>query len=221
MRKMHYKLLSYPLNGKTPIYGKKYFFRSKAERQIKKGDTCNTFVLTFLNHCGTHIDAPRHFFNRGRPIAEFNIKELIFSRPFMIDLPKPSNGLIKKEDLENISKCDILLIRTGFYKFRRLDKYIFQNPGISAEAADSIRRRYPFVRAIGIDSISISGYQNRPEGRQAHRILLTKNGYLGKPLLLIEDMNLARLIPALKKIYVVPLFMEKIDSAPCTVIGEY
>ncbi len=221
MLKDNYKLLSYPLNEKIPVYGKKYSFQIKEERQIKKNDTCNTFMLSFLNHSGTHIDAPRHFFTRGKPIAKFNIKELIFSRPFILNLSKNSDELITEKDLRRIKKCDLLLIKTGFYKFRRSDRYIFHNPGFSAQAADFIRKEYPYIQAIGIDTISISSYQNRPEGRQAHRILLTNNVYPGKPLLLIEDMDLSVCTLPLKKVFVAPLFIEKVDSAPCTVIAEF
>lgn len=217
---MNYRLLSYPFNEKTPIYGKRYSFQIKKERQIKKNETCNTFMLSFLNHSGTHIDAPRHYFNHGCPVGKLDISELVFYRPFIIDLHQKNDELIVKEDLKKITRCDILLLRTGFYKFRRLDKYIFHNPGISVEAAEFIRREHPYIKAIGIDTISISGFQNRPEGRQAHKILLTRNGYPGKPVLLIEDMNLADYSRLIKKIYVVPLFVEKIDSAPCTVIAE-
>jgi len=214
-------LLSYPLNEKTPIYGKKYAFQIKEERQIRKKDTCNTFTLSFSNHSGTHIDAPRHCFNNGRCLEQYDINELIFNRPHILNLRKGKNELITGDDLKGISKCDILLIRTGFYKLRGLNEYIFHNPGFSAQAANFIREKCPWIKAIGIDTISISGYQNRPEGRQAHRILLTNSGYPGKPLLLIEDMDLSAGSLSLKKVFVVPLYVKKIDSAPCTVIGEF
>jgi len=216
-----YKLLSYPLNEKVALYGGDTTFQIKKRKQIRNGDSCNTFELNFMNHSGTHIDAPFHFYNSGRSIGEYGIGELIFSKPFVLHCSKKQNELIIKEDLLCLRRCDILLIKTSFFRYRQRKRYIFHNPGISAQAADFIRQKHPYVRAIGIDTISISSYQNRQEGRQAHRIFLKKRGYSTGPVVLVEDMDLSGSLGNLKKVYVMPLFVEKIDSAPCTVIGEF
>lgn len=220
MLKRKYKLLSYLISEETPIYGGGSF-QIRQEKQIKKGDSSNTFRLDFISHSGTHIDTPQHYFNNGRPIEKYNINELIFNRPHLINLPKNQDELITKKDLRGLKKCDILLIKTGFFKFRQLNIYIFHNPGFSHDAAKFIRENYPDIRAIGIDTISISGYQNRTEGRLAHKALLTARKYNYRPVLLIEDMDLSGDCRSLKKIYVAPLFVKEIDSAPCTIIGEF
>lgn len=223
MKKKNYKLLSYFLGRNTPLYGKTKSILIKPDREIKKGDSCNTTMVTFSNHSGTHIDAPRHFYYNGRSISDFSISELIFNSPLVLECPKKENELIVSSDLRAIKKCDLLLIRTGFYRYRNNNKYRIHNPGISSEAAIYIRRKHPYVRTIGIDAISISAFQKREEGREAHKILLKSNGPYGQPICVIEDMDLSKNLKKLKKVYVAPLFLKDrdIDSMPCTIIGEF
>ena len=72
----------------------------------------------------------------------------------------------------------------------------------------------------GIDWISISPYQDRELGREAHRVFLDQKGR-NNPVLLIEDMDLSCDLTKLRELWVLPLRVEKIDSAPCTVIGGF
>ncbi len=215
-----FKLLSYPLSEKTPLYGETKSVIVEAEKQISKGDSCNTFYLKFSNHSGTHIDSPNHFYENGRSLSQYSIEEFIFTKPFLLDIEIGEGQLITSKFLKNIPTCDLLLIRSGFYKYRNLEKYKFNNPGISVEAAKTIRENYPDIRAIGVDFISISSYSHREEGRQSHRILLDPCYHKNSPILLIEDMNLSDDLAGLKKVFAVPIFFEGVDSMPCTVIGE-
>ncbi|MEW6482576.1 MAG: cyclase family protein [bacterium] len=129
--------------------------------------------------------------------------------------------IVKPEELKGILDCDLLMIRTGFFKFRQSDIYRLNNPGISSLSAEWLRRKHPHIKAIGIDSISVSSFQHREEGRRTHQILLAEQGYPGCPMLLIEDMDLSFNNGKLLKVYVVPLMLEGVDSMPCSVIGEY
>ena len=209
------------MSERTPLYGDTEPLRIRQDKTLSNGDPCNTATLTFSNHSGTHIDAPKHFYQNGRSIAEYRIEELIYKKPQIIDCLKNENELIRIDDLLMISDCDLLLIRTGFFKYRSEDRYRTNNPGISPEAAEWLRREHPNIRAIGIDAISITAFQSREEGRKAHRILLNNDGYPGQPVLLIEDMDLSFEADKISKVYVAPLFIEGIDSISCAVIGEY
>lgn len=216
-----YKLLSYVLNERTPSYGDSSHLSIRYDRKMAENDSCNTATISLSNHLGTHIDAPKHFDQNGRAIASYSIDELIFDKPQIIDCPKKENEFVKKEDLNSMSDCNLLLIRTGFYKLRSDKRYCLNNPAISAEAAEYLRKEHPHIKAIGIDSLSVAPFQSREEGRKTHRILLNDKGYSGQPMLLIEDMDLSFSESKLVKVYVAPLFVEGVDSMPCTVIGEF
>ncbi len=81
-----------------------------------------------------------------------------------------------------------------------------------------LRKELKFIKAIGIDTISITAFQRKEEGRSAHKILLKKSNS-GRPMLIIEDLNLSMEYANFSRIFAIPIFIKGIDSAPCTVIG--
>ncbi len=217
-------LLSYPLNSQTPLYGDTPPIEIFPDKRINIGDSCNTSFIKFHNHSGTHIDAPHHFWDVGKSIADYSLDDLVFSNIVLVDCPKNPKEMIVPTDLSKfeaeILKADIILFRTGFWKRREEKTYQLENPGISVEAAQLIRKKYPNIRCVGLDTISVSSYSNRDIGRITHRTLLQKGEFEGDPIFLIEDLNLSSPeLGSLEKLIVAPLFIEGIDSAPCTVIG--
>ena len=221
---MAYLLLSYTIDENTPLYGSTPAPAITPHSQIARGDSSNTVILSIHNHTGTHVDAPRHFVNDGKTISEYSLGELVFEHPVMVDCHKDDATLITQDDLQHASyllqKSDCLLLRTGFGKFRDEERYRTHNPGIAPETISWIRRDYPNIRCVGIDSISISSFQHRDVGREAHKSAFIEQSGLGKPLLLIEDMNLGIMSNnEFKKIIVLPWQMDGLDSAPCSVMA--
>lgn len=225
----NYLKLSYNITADAPLYPGTDPVITKVSKAISMGDSCNTFVITFSNHIGTHIDVPKHFFESGRAISDYSLKELIFTKPLIIDCPKQTEEIIGIDDLEkaiNSTDFDLLLIRTGFQKYRsdsnqnveNFDIYSCKNPCLSPKAAGWLRNNFSNIRAIGIDCISIASYAHRDLGRETHRVLL-ENTAKGSPVLIIEDLNLSNQINHFEEVIVAPLYIEDIDSAPCTVIG--
>jgi len=76
------------------------------------------------------------------------------------------------------------------------------------------------LKEVGIDWISISSYQNRLVGRNAHRAFLDPKGR-NSPIAIIEDMDLSGNLSKLKQLFVFPLRLKSLDSAPCTAIGGF
>lgn len=219
-----YEILSYPINAATPMYGSAPGPVVLPFSQIANGDISNSHTISLFNHTGTHIDAPRHFIDKGKPISGYALDELIFYHPVIVDCPKEGAELITKDDLKNalnqLQISDCLLLRTGFGRFRNEDRYRTHNPGIAPETIRWIREDFPSIRCIGIDSISISSFQYRNEGREAHRAAFIEHPQLGEPLLLIEDMKLDE-VPEerLGALIVLPWQIDGLDSAPCNIIA--
>ena len=222
---MKYMLLSHTIDENTPLYGNTPKPRILTHSRISEGDSSNTAILSIHNHTGTHIDAPNHFVDNGKAISEYALDELVFKDPVIIDCPKDGASLIIPEDLQHAShmlqKSDCLLLRTGFGQFRDEEKYRTHNPGIAQDTILWIRKKYPNIRCIGVDTISISSFQHRTVGREAHKAAFAIETGLGKPLLLIEDMNLDVLSNSeLKHVIVFPWQINNIDSTPCSVLAE-
>jgi len=217
--------LSYPVSAETPTYGDLPKPKIMSHSSIAAGGTSNTYAITIYNHTGTHVDAPAHFVPNGRRISDYSPEELIFRRPLLVDILKGPGEWVEEENMKKMVElkgADCLLIRTGFGALRSQDIYRTYNPGVSPEAILWLRRKFRMIRCMGIDSISISGFQDRTRGRMAHFVAFEKRDGLGEPLLLIEDMNLAVLKSGKKiqKILVAPWLIAGVDSVPCTVLAE-
>ncbi len=193
--------------------------------QISKGNGYNTYIIKVENHSGTHVDAPKHFIEDGKPISEYIEHDLIFNNPLIIDIPKTDNQLIEVDDISKIdlTGIDCVIFKTGFEKFHDGDpeKYLTQNPGISPDTILWIRKNFKDVRCLGIDCISISCYQKPDLGSESHLNAFNTGHDLGQPLLLIEDLKLKNIKKEepIQNIIVVPWQINGIDSAPCTVLG--
>jgi len=117
-----------------------------------------------------------------------------------------------------IRQSDFLLIKTGFQKYRKMNKdvYQFEGPGFSRESASYIAS-FKNLKGIGFDFASLSSPLHREEGREAHRILLKNEKFI-----IVEDMNLEILgnDVKIKRLFVIPIFIKGIDSSTVTVFAE-
>ncbi len=242
----NYLWLSYVIDENTPLYAGEKRISCRMKKSIAQGDSCNTQNLSFPSHTGTHLDAPRHFFARGKPVDAYSAAELIFNKVSVITLPnvKPGQGLAK-DDIEVATKYTIarhseeprhfakqnggrrriltagtecLLIKTGFSKYRKKKDYWQNSPYITSGLAEFLRS-IKGLNAIGMDFISVSNINNREEGRAAHKILLS-NKKPGQPILLIEDMDLRAIKDNISKLFIFPLRFKNADGAPCAVAAE-
>jgi len=217
-----YLELSHRLSSATPLPTGVPPIEFHHHYNMERGDVSNLFVLRFSNHTGTHIDAPWHFVASGLRISDFSLEEFVFERPACIDLPLGDGELFQAAHLQPhanlISHCDLLLLRTGYVHIRRTEpqRYAIQSPGFSVSSARYLAHNFPKLRALGLDTVSLACMQHLEEGLEAHRILLRGEG---RRFLIIEDMNLDWNLSNLHRVIALPLFVEGVDSAPCTVMG--
>ncbi len=212
--------LSHPLDESTPAYGGGAGFEREPVSRIALGGTANSSRWSFPNHLGTHLDAPRHFFDGGATVSDYGAESWIFQRPVLVDVPCADDQLFGPAELEGKvpAGCDLLLVRTGFERHRGEERYWARNPGPSAALGAWLRERHPSVRALGLDVISVTARAHREEGRESHRALLDP-ARPGKPIIAIEDMALAAAPATLTQVMVLPLQVRDADGGPCTVLG--
>jgi len=189
-----------------------------------QGKSNQTSVLELSSHNGTHIDVPWHVLPDGKRINDFPISDFVFDKPILIECPKDALEKINRKDLEvhavALRKCDLMLVYTGFSKYRLIDprKYALESPAFSEQGAQYIVDNFENIRCIGMDFM---GAENIPEGRKAgwpvHKILLGNN----RQFFHIEDMNLAPIVgKKIERVFVAPLRMINIEASPVTVIAE-
>lgn len=213
--------LSYPLNINTPAYGNECgMLELVPHKLIRRGDSSNSWMFRMHNHLGTHVDAPAHFFDSGPGIADFAADTWHFNHVQLVEIHAKPDQIIDIMDLAGDiqDNTDLLLLRSGWGTLRGQEEYWRFNPGIAPALGSWIREHRPLVRALGMDWLSVSSFAHRDLGRAAHRILLDPSAP-GHPVLLIEDMDLAAIETRLLEVWVAPIIINGIDSAPCTVFG--
>jgi kynurenine formamidase len=218
----NFLILSHTLSEKTPSYGNRDRFFSKKRSSILNGDNSNTSYWEFSNnHIGTHIDAPKHFCNSGKTIDEIQADQFFFNKVCLLDIPRNNAELIgvSEVDFDAIpNDMDLLLIRTGYEKYRETDKYWNDNPGLTSNLAKSLREKFPKLKSVGFDFISLTSWKNKLEGKNAHLELLCPSK--GNPILIIEDMKLNKLNQEIYFVVISPIIVAKADGAPVTVLAS-
>ena len=120
-----------------------------------------SFISEVPNHCGTHMDAPRHFVKDGLGINELPIEYFCHRDVVLLEIPKGRAEGITREDLEPhgnvLSKVTFALIRTGFERYRRENPKVYQNEGpyIAPSAGDYLTDNFPNLKGIGMDFLAI------------------------------------------------------------------
>ena len=220
----NYILLSHIISSNIPSYGNRDSVEIKSKSSIENGETANTSTWIFSNnHIGTHIDVPKHFSDDGLKTFEIQISDYFFNIVELIEIPCTEARLIDIEDIREIKginlEVEILLIRTGFEKFRNVEKYWNDNPGLAPELAKYFRENFKKLRCVGFDFISLTSWKFRKEGRLSHSEFLTPEKNL-KPILIIEDMKLNNINTKVNSVVVSPLFVEDGNGGAVTIFAN-
>ncbi|ABR73497.1 cyclase [Actinobacillus succinogenes] len=190
----------------------------------------SSFITKLPNHCGTHMDAPRHFVKEGLSINELAMEYFCHKDIALLDIPKGEAEGITREDLESyadiLAKVSFAFLRTGFEKYRTENPLIYQNEGpyIAVTAGQYLSDNFPNLKGVGIDFLSIGSPSSRipdtENPKNCHQAIL---GYhTGRFTTVIEDMHLAELPKGakIKQFINAPLRITGLDSSQVTCIVE-
>jgi arylformamidase len=213
--------LSYELSADLSNYGGAAGIGIEWVRMMEKGDTSNNSLLQLPAHTGTHIDYPLHFYKEGKSGSNYTAGDLVFSSVGIMDISQSTvnDHLIEPDHLKEILPGDIdfLIIKTGFCEGRSEEKYWKYNWGFAPATASYLKSIFPQLKAIGFDLISLSSYQQREIGREAHKEFLEKND-----ILIVEDMDLRTISvnTMIRTLIVSPLRFSGADGAPVTIWAD-
>lgn len=213
--------LSYILDEQTPTYGDRNRFQQIKKSDISNGSIANDTTISTTVHVGTHIDMPYHFYENGQTIENYNADFWFFEKVLFLEL-NPNSIVIKDElvdlldGIEDIG-YEILIVKTGICNQRDTNDFWEKNYGFHPDVYGYLIKSFPRIRVLGFDSISVSSFQDRMLGREAHKRFLNPK----KPILLLEDMDLRNIDGKrfLKEIIISPLRIASSDGLPCTVFG--
>ena len=196
-----------PLDPTLPTYPNNTPFSLEPIKRIARGDSSNVSTLHMSAHCGTHVDAPRHFFDEG-PGTEALPLEMLIGRARVIEVTSRTG--IAAEDLSGIDLSEDvrLLIKTHNSRLWISPDFHADYVGVTESGAKHLVGRG--IKVLGVDYLSVEEF--RKPGAPAHHVLL------GAGTIVIEGLNLADVDPGIYEMYCLPLRIVGADGAPARVV---
>ena len=175
-----------------------------------KGDPVTMSQVSMITHAGTHIDAPAHFL-RGRTTIDEVTLDTFIGPARVIEIKDEVSIKIKELEQYDIKPGERLLFKTKNSSWvYNTDDFVTGYVYFATESAHYLAEKK--VRLIGIDYITVGGFEDREGNRVVHRVML-KNG-----ISILEMINLSGVEPGEYELNAVPLRIEKGDGGPCRAI---
>jgi len=196
-----------PLDSALPTYPNNTPFSLEPIKRIARGDSSNVSTLHLSAHTGTHVDAPRHFFDDGAGTESLAL-EMLIGRTRVIEIT--SRGGITADDLSGIDLSqDIrLLIKTHNSRLWSSPDFHTDYLGVAESGARHLVSHG--IKLLGVDYLSVEVF--RAPGAPAHHALL------GAGIIVIEGLNLIDVDPGIYDMYCLPLRIVGSDGAPARVV---
>jgi arylformamidase len=199
--------VSVPLDPQLPSYPGNTPFSIEAVKRLATGGSSNLSTLQMSAHSGTHVDAPRHFFDSGAATDALPL-ELLTGRARVIELT--TRRAVTVEDLApfNLSEDVRVLLKTVNSRLWGSAEFHADYVGVTESGARHLVDHG--VKLVGIDYLSIEAF--RTPGAPAHRTLL------GAGVIIIEGLNLRDVEPGIYDMFCLPLRIVGCDGAPARVV---
>ena len=176
--------LSHPLGPQTPVFPGDPPLEIRAFDSTTKSTPVerhlNSSGITLSLHCGTHMDAPFHFFGESKTIDQIGL-ERCMGDALLVRLPHERHGLVI--DAEHLApfepqlrKFERVVFNTGWHHRFGADDYFTAHPVITGSAARRIVDCG--IKLVGVDTPSVDR-----DPFEAHLALL------GNDCLIVENLT--------------------------------
>jgi arylformamidase len=196
-----------PVSLALPVYPGDPVVELTPMAQCAWGDEANVTRLVLSSHTGTHIDAPRHFFDSGTTVDNLDLQVLL-GRARVLEVPCVSHITVadlRAHEWQGISRV----------LFKTLNGSLWDRPGfqttyqaLTPGAAEWLVSRG--VRLVGVDYLSVDAYD--ATDFPVHR------GLLGAGVVIVEGLDLRAVPPGDYELYALPLLLQDGDGAPARVL---
>jgi arylformamidase len=196
-----------PIDPARPVYPGNTPFGLEAIKRVANGDSSNVSTLHMSVHAGTHVDAPRHFFDNGGGADTLSL-EMLCGRARVIELT--TRRAVTAADLSSFDfREDIrVLLKTHNSRLWGTPEFHTDFVGVAESGARFLVDRG--VKLVGIDYLSIEPFKT--PGAPTHHVLL------GAGAIVIEGLNLRDVEPGTYEMFCLPLPIVGSDGAPARVV---
>lgn len=177
---------------------------------MDKGAQANVTRLSAAVHLGTHVDAPRHFLNDGGT-AESLPLDVLTGPCYVVQMPDGIEAITAEvlERTEITKDMKRILFGTSNSHWWARGETAFQTNfvAITEDGAEWLVEHG--VQLVGVDYLSVAPYE---ETVPTHTVLL-KAG-----VIIVEGLNLSKIMRGFYDLYCLPLKIANADGAPARAI---
>ena len=199
--------VSVPLDAQLPTYPNNTPFSLEPIKRIARGDSSNVSTLHMSVHTGTHVDAPRHFFDE-RAGTESLPLDLLMGRARVIEVD--SRAGIAAEDLSGLDLSDDIRVLIKTHNSRLWGSPEFHPDYVGVLESGAKHLVAHGIKVVGVDYLSVETFHN--PGAPAHHTLL------GAGVIVIEGLDLRDVEAGIYDMICLPLRIVGSDGAPARVV---
>ncbi len=178
------------------------------QQAISQGAGANVSRVDFGSHTGTHVDAPKHFFDDGTPVDRLPF-DVLMGPARLLDVGAEATSvtaeMLRGAQLPGVERLLIRTRNSGYIRDRDFHRdYTYLAPD-GAEYLASIG-----VRLVGVDYLSIEQFHSGHH--RTHRTLL------GRGIVIVEGLDLSEPAPGTYQLVCLPLRLLGLDGAPARAV---
>lgn len=205
--------ISVPITPAIPVWPGDPPVDIQQVADITAGESANISRINMGVHCGTHIDAPRHFINGAKTVGEIPLDKLI-GKVYVMEIDHKEEVISdivlrqhpKHDMLEKASK---VIFRTRNSVLWHESPTTFRKDYVGINTAGAVYLSQLHLDLIGIDYLSVAPYDDT---LQPHQILLA-----GETVLL-EGLNLSGVSSGEYDLFCLPLNLPQCEGSPARVV---
>jgi arylformamidase len=198
--------VSVRLSETTPTFPGNPAFICEPVKRIAQGGSANVTALHLGTHTGTHVDAPRHFYDSGPGVDALPLDVLV-GPATVVEIPGPRRG-IEAGDLEHAELGRRVLLKTANSALWQSGQFHSDFAYLGESGARLLLDRG--VQLVGIDYLSIE--QFKKAGAPVHHLLLEHG------VVIVEGLDLSQAPAGTYEMMCLPLDIVGADGAPARVV---
>jgi arylformamidase len=182
--------------------------RIDLQQAIAQGAGANVSRLEFGSHTGTHVDAPRHFFDDGAGVDALPL-DVLMGPALLVAMPPDlmavSADALRAYDLTHVSRVLIRTRNSGFIREREFRRdFTYLAPDGAAYLVEQ------GVKLVGVDYLSVEQFHSGHH--RTHRTLLERG------VVIVEGLDLSEPPPGVYELRCLPLRLAGLDGAPARAV---
>jgi arylformamidase len=140
------------LDAQLPTYPNNTPFTLEPIKRVARGDSSNVSTLHMSAHAGTHIDAPRHFFDEGLATDALPL-EMLIGRARVIELTTRRGIVADDLAAHDLSEDVRVLIKTVNSRFWGSPDFHTDYVGVTESGAKHLVEHG--IKVVGVDCLPL------------------------------------------------------------------